>query len=137
MASDGAPSAEHERFLIFGPTGVSDGVGRFNNELVKGLTADGHEVRVLTTSPSSEIPGAPNIEFPPPPDGLSGLAQWEAYYLAHVTDTLHGNLREQDPWEPSTIIVNGKYTTDGPMAGSYEALLELVDELVAAEREGR
>ena len=36
-----------------------------------------------------------------------------------------------------TIVVNGKYTTDGPMAGSYEALLELVDELVAAEREGR
>src|SRR5262245_2728926 len=36
-----------------------------------------------------------------------------------------------------TIVVNGKYTTDGPMAGSYEALLEVVDELVAAEREGR
>jgi thiol:disulfide interchange protein DsbA len=36
-----------------------------------------------------------------------------------------------------TIIVNGKYTTDGPAAGSYEELLALVDELVAAEREGR
>jgi thiol:disulfide interchange protein DsbA len=36
-----------------------------------------------------------------------------------------------------TIIVNGKYTTDGPSAGSYEELLALVDELVAAEREGR
>ena len=36
-----------------------------------------------------------------------------------------------------TIIVNGKYTTDGPMAGSYEELLVLVDELVAAEREAR
>ena len=36
-----------------------------------------------------------------------------------------------------TIVVNGKYTTDGPMAGSYEALLALTDELVAAEREGR
>ena len=36
-----------------------------------------------------------------------------------------------------TIVVNGKYTTDGPMVGSYEALLELVDELAAAEREGR
>jgi len=36
-----------------------------------------------------------------------------------------------------TIVVNGKYTTDGPSAGSYEALLELVDELVAAEREAR
>jgi thiol:disulfide interchange protein DsbA len=36
-----------------------------------------------------------------------------------------------------TIIVNGKYTTDGPMAGSYDALIDLVDELVVAEREGR
>jgi thiol:disulfide interchange protein DsbA len=36
-----------------------------------------------------------------------------------------------------TIVVNGKYTSDAPMVGSYEALLELVDELAAAEREGR
>jgi len=36
-----------------------------------------------------------------------------------------------------TLVVNGKYTTDGPMAGSYEALLALTDELVAAERESR
>jgi len=36
-----------------------------------------------------------------------------------------------------TIVVNGKYTTDGPSAGSYEDLLALVDELAAAEREGR
>jgi protein dithiol oxidoreductase (disulfide-forming) len=36
-----------------------------------------------------------------------------------------------------TIVVNGKYTSDAPQVGSYEDLLELVDELVAAEREGR
>lgn len=36
-----------------------------------------------------------------------------------------------------TIVVNGKYTSDAPTVGSYEELLELVDELVAAEREGR
>jgi len=36
-----------------------------------------------------------------------------------------------------TIVVNGKYTTDAPLAGSYEELLTLVDELVAAERAGR
>ena len=35
-----------------------------------------------------------------------------------------------------TIIVNGKYTTDGGMAGSYEELLALIDELAAAERAG-
>jgi thiol:disulfide interchange protein DsbA len=36
-----------------------------------------------------------------------------------------------------TIVVNGKYTTDATMVGSYEELLVLVDELAAAEREGR
>jgi thiol:disulfide interchange protein DsbA len=36
-----------------------------------------------------------------------------------------------------TMIVNGKYTTDGGKAGSYEALLELVNELTAAEHAGR
>jgi thiol:disulfide interchange protein DsbA len=32
-----------------------------------------------------------------------------------------------------TIIINGKYTTDGGQAGSYEDLLELIDTLAAAE----
>lgn len=36
-----------------------------------------------------------------------------------------------------TMVVNGKYTADAPMAGSYEELLALVDELLAAEHEGR
>lgn len=36
-----------------------------------------------------------------------------------------------------TIVVNGKYTTDGGQAGSYEALMELVDELTVAEHDGR
>ncbi len=36
-----------------------------------------------------------------------------------------------------TMVVNGKYTTDAVMVGSYSELLVLVDELVAAEREAR
>lgn len=36
-----------------------------------------------------------------------------------------------------TIIVNGKYTSDGGQAGTYEDLLALVDELTAAEHAGR
>jgi thiol:disulfide interchange protein DsbA len=36
-----------------------------------------------------------------------------------------------------TIVVNGKYTTAGDAVGSYEEWLQLVDELAAAEREGR
>ncbi len=33
-----------------------------------------------------------------------------------------------------TIIVNGKYTTNATLAGSYDLLIELIDELVASER---
>jgi thiol:disulfide interchange protein DsbA len=36
-----------------------------------------------------------------------------------------------------TIIVNGKYTTSGDGVGNYEEWLQVVDELVAAERDGR
>ena len=35
-----------------------------------------------------------------------------------------------------TVIINGKYTTDAGMAGSYEELMVLIDELVAMERAG-
>lgn len=35
-----------------------------------------------------------------------------------------------------TIVVNGKYTTNATLAGSYELLIELIDELVEAERPG-
>ena len=35
------------------------------------------------------------------------------------------------------IVVNGKYFTDVTMAGGHEQLIELIDELVAAERAGK
>lgn len=35
-----------------------------------------------------------------------------------------------------TIVVNGKYVSGASSAGSYEALIELIDELAAAERPG-
>ena len=35
-----------------------------------------------------------------------------------------------------TVIVNGKYTTDASMAGNYDTLMDLVDELVALEAAG-
>ncbi len=35
-----------------------------------------------------------------------------------------------------TVVVNGKYTTDAGMAGGYDELMELIDELVAMERAG-
>ena len=36
-----------------------------------------------------------------------------------------------------TLVVNGKYVTDGSMAGSYDRLLELVNELAASEHSGK
>ena len=36
-----------------------------------------------------------------------------------------------------TIVVNGKYVTDVGSAGGFQELLDLIDELVAAERTGR
>jgi protein dithiol oxidoreductase (disulfide-forming) len=36
-----------------------------------------------------------------------------------------------------TIVVNGKYVTDVSTAGGFEELLDLIDELVAAERAGK
>lgn len=36
-----------------------------------------------------------------------------------------------------TVVVNGKYTTNATMAGSYPKLLEVIDELVAMERAGQ
>jgi len=35
-----------------------------------------------------------------------------------------------------TVIVNGKYSTDASAAGSYDVLVELIDELVASEAAG-
>jgi thiol:disulfide interchange protein DsbA len=35
-----------------------------------------------------------------------------------------------------TVIVNGKYTTDASMAGNYDTLMDLVDELIALEATG-
>jgi thiol:disulfide interchange protein DsbA len=35
-----------------------------------------------------------------------------------------------------SVVINGKYTTDGGMAGGYDALLDLIDELAAAEHAG-
>ncbi len=35
-----------------------------------------------------------------------------------------------------TIVVNGKYTTNANLAGSYEQVIELIDELAASERTG-
>lgn len=35
-----------------------------------------------------------------------------------------------------TVIINGKYTTNASMAGSYEELMKVIDELIAIERTG-
>ena len=35
-----------------------------------------------------------------------------------------------------TVVINGKYTTDASMAGSFEDLMELIDVLIEMERRG-
>jgi hypothetical protein len=35
-----------------------------------------------------------------------------------------------------TVIVNGKYSTSSTKAGSYETLMDLIDELIASEAAG-
>lgn len=36
-----------------------------------------------------------------------------------------------------TVVINGKYTTDAGMAGGYDELIDLIDDLVAMERAGK
>ncbi|WP_239647410.1 glycosyltransferase family 4 protein [Nocardiopsis baichengensis] len=114
MTPETSRPAQPERFLIYGPTTLMDGVGRFNTELVRGLVEGGHQVKILTTPPSVELEGASNIELPRPPDGLSGLAKWEGFALSHVVQTLDEKLRENEGWSPTTILVNGKFRDVGP-----------------------
>lgn len=45
------------------------------------------------------------------------------------------NLRYQISSVP-TVVVNGKYTTNATLAGTYEQLIELINELAASERPG-
>ena len=70
-------------------------------------------------------------------DAATFKAAWEAFEVQAKLQRADELNRRYRIGSVPTIVVNGKYTTDGPMAGSYDALLELVGELVAAEREGR
>jgi thiol:disulfide interchange protein DsbA len=64
----------------------------------------------------------------------------EAFKGAFDSFAVHAKLQRADELNRRyrvssvpTIVVNGKYTTDGSMAGGYDELFALVDELVAAE----
>jgi thiol:disulfide interchange protein DsbA len=64
-----------------------------------------------------------------------------AFKTAFDSFAVHTNVQRADElsrrYEISSvpaIVINGKYVSDGGMAGGYDALLELVDELTATER---
>jgi thiol:disulfide interchange protein DsbA len=64
----------------------------------------------------------------------------EAFKSAFDSFAVHARLQRADELNRRyrvssvpTIVVNGKYTTDGSMAGGYDELFALVDELAAAE----
>jgi len=64
-----------------------------------------------------------------------------AFKNAFDSFAVHTNLQRADElsrrYQVSSVpsvVVNGKYTSDGSMAGGYDALLELIDELTASER---
>jgi thiol:disulfide interchange protein DsbA len=68
----------------------------------------------------------------------------EAFKAAFDSFAVHAKLQRADELNRRyrvssvpTIVVNGKYTTDGSMAGGYDELFALVDELAAAEHSKR
>jgi thiol:disulfide interchange protein DsbA len=68
----------------------------------------------------------------------------EAFKSAWESFAVHTKLQRADELSRRyriqsvpTIVVNGKYTSDGGQAGSYDDLLALVGELVASEHAGK
>ena len=58
---------------------------------------------------------------------------WDSFKVNASLQRADELARRYDISSVPTIVVNGKYTTDGSMAGSWDMLLELTDELAAAE----
>jgi thiol:disulfide interchange protein DsbA len=70
-------------------------------------------------------------------DAATFKSQWESFAVHTKLQRADELARRYKYASVPTLVVNGKYTTDGGMAGGYEELFELVDELTAAERAGR
>jgi thiol:disulfide interchange protein DsbA len=70
-------------------------------------------------------------------DAATFKSTWESFAVHTKLQRADELSRRYKISSVPTVVVNGKYTTDGGMAGSNDALFELVDELTASERAGK
>lgn len=69
--------------------------------------------------------------------GVDGKAFTEAFNSAAVEDKIKQTLAKQRRYKITgtpSIVINGKYQTSGPMAGSWSGMIEIMDELIEKER---
>jgi thiol:disulfide interchange protein DsbA len=70
-------------------------------------------------------------------DSATFKKTWESFAVSAKLQRADELNRRYHIQSVPTIVVNGKYVTDGGMAGSYEDLFALVGELAQSERAGK
>ena len=70
-------------------------------------------------------------------DAAAFKSTWESFAVHTKLQRADELSRRYKISSVPTIVVNGKYTTDGGMAGNYEDLFALVGELAASEHAGK
>jgi protein dithiol oxidoreductase (disulfide-forming) len=58
---------------------------------------------------------------------------WDSFDVNAKLQRANELARRYDISSVPSIVINGKYTSDGSMAGSYDRLIELINQLAAAE----
>lgn len=69
--------------------------------------------------------------------GIDGDAFSEAYNSAETENRIKEALAKTRRYQVTgvpAVIINGKYLTSGPLAGSFERMIEVIDELIEQER---
>lgn len=72
--------------------------------------------------------------------GVDGDAFTKAYNSGTVESQIKKSLAMLRRYEVTgvpAVIINGKYQTSGPIAGSYEGMIEAMDELIERERKAQ
>lgn len=69
--------------------------------------------------------------------GIDGDAFTRAYNSAETENRIKEALAKARRYQVTgvpAVVVNGKYLTSGPLAGSFERMIEVIDELIDQER---
>ncbi|MEX0952065.1 MAG: thiol:disulfide interchange protein DsbA/DsbL [Gammaproteobacteria bacterium] len=69
--------------------------------------------------------------------GVDGDAFTAAYNSEAVENRIKSTLSKQRRYQITgvpAVVINGKYQTSGPLAGSYGRMIEIMDELIEKER---